>query len=979
MALTKINTNLIANNTIALTNIADNAIDATKIANNQILARHIAAGSISDQLAAAQPTITSVGTLTTLTVDDITLNNSTISDNTLLTISSGDDIVLDATSDIILDADGGDIRFKDGGTARHTIAMQSNGDVYFVNETADKDIYFKGVDGSSTITALTLDMSAAGAATFNSTLSVTDNSKTVLIAPNSSDTIYYDQANLGIRANTLINLMPGGNTKLSVASGGTTITGTTTSSGAITVSDGNSTFITGTSWGATLTLKNVNDDASPAILSLHKDPSSGHTTMANNDYIGFINMKAEDSSGNAHTYVELSGIATNVSHGGETSKFSINTWGNGTEYPNNVVVTGNAVGIGTSPSEELHIKGASGAYTIMRIESGSTSHGSTIEFADATDTDYGEILQFASSAGEGGRMRFRAGGTETMNLRGGKVGIGTSNPDQTLHVHKASAGSIASASDSVLTLENSSHAILQFLTPADKYAQIRFGDPSDSGNGWFSYDHDSLKMKWGTNGPAKMTLDSSGNLGIGTESPQYKFDVIGTSDITMRIHRPSSGLAATDTCGIGFSQRGDANTSNSDTRAGIFSTYNGNLFLATEPGGDLNSNPMDHSALMITGTDQYVGIGTTSPGDVLHVMETNAAAQIRIQRHEVDGILSDNDEIGALEFWTNDDTYASGASALRAKIMAEIQNTSAGSNLQFWTGNTTSAAVEQMRIIADGKVGIGTENPSVLLDVAGTATNEYALKLRGNIDNSGGYTGITFGYESDTTAYEKARIHVEGTSGSVQPEFHILIDQEANSESAAKEDAIISVVPGTDRKIVVIDAGKQSGGYDVDLPTSGEVMMIQGPFSAGYPTNTPSSNQAAGRWVHHWYHGASTSGQDTYTHIESEMWGGGSPNGNSEYIMGGFKVTGYRYGTGNVMCLYQFHNWSGTLHNVANDDDGAWTGAVHVYVSSNGYVTLRLDTRGSYRMFDVDFIQYSLYGKVGAAIRSTTLSTSATI
>ena len=33
--------------------------------------------------------------------------------------------------------------------------------------TSDKDIIFKGNDGGSTITALTLDMSAAGAATFN--------------------------------------------------------------------------------------------------------------------------------------------------------------------------------------------------------------------------------------------------------------------------------------------------------------------------------------------------------------------------------------------------------------------------------------------------------------------------------------------------------------------------------------------------------------------------------------------------------------------------------------------------------------------------------------------------------------------------------------------------------------------------------------------------------------------------------------------
>ncbi|MGB1651313.1 MAG: tail fiber domain-containing protein, partial [Acidimicrobiales bacterium] len=52
---------------------------------------------------------------------------------------------------------------------------------------------------------------------------------------------------------------------------------------------------------------------------------------------------------------------------------------------------------------------------------------------------------------------------------------------------------------------------------------------------------------------------------------------------------------------------------------GIFSTYNGNLFLATEPGGNLNSNPGDHSALMITGTSQNIGIGNVSPSSKLHI------------------------------------------------------------------------------------------------------------------------------------------------------------------------------------------------------------------------------------------------------------------------------------------------------------------------------------------------------------------------
>ncbi len=107
---------------------------------------------------AAQPNITSVGTLSTLTVDDITINGSTISD--------AGDLTLDVAGDIDLDAGGGDIRFIDDGTS---IAVFQNISTDFVIRSlvSDKDIIFQGNDGGSTITALTLDMSDAGTATFN--------------------------------------------------------------------------------------------------------------------------------------------------------------------------------------------------------------------------------------------------------------------------------------------------------------------------------------------------------------------------------------------------------------------------------------------------------------------------------------------------------------------------------------------------------------------------------------------------------------------------------------------------------------------------------------------------------------------------------------------------------------------------------------------------------------------------------------------
>jgi hypothetical protein len=109
-------------------------------------------------LTAAQGNITSLGTLTTLTVDDITINGSTISD--------AGDFTLDVGGDISLDADGGNVYIKDAGT---TIGQFFNSGNSFVvkSEVNDMDLIFKGVDNSQNITALTLDMSNAGNAIFN--------------------------------------------------------------------------------------------------------------------------------------------------------------------------------------------------------------------------------------------------------------------------------------------------------------------------------------------------------------------------------------------------------------------------------------------------------------------------------------------------------------------------------------------------------------------------------------------------------------------------------------------------------------------------------------------------------------------------------------------------------------------------------------------------------------------------------------------
>ena len=81
-------------------------------------------------------------------------------------IAHASNFTLDVGGDITLDADGDDIFFAAGGT---NIGKFTNDSSNFLIRSLvqDKDIVFKGDDAGSTITALTLDMSNAGKATFN--------------------------------------------------------------------------------------------------------------------------------------------------------------------------------------------------------------------------------------------------------------------------------------------------------------------------------------------------------------------------------------------------------------------------------------------------------------------------------------------------------------------------------------------------------------------------------------------------------------------------------------------------------------------------------------------------------------------------------------------------------------------------------------------------------------------------------------------
>ena len=107
-------------------------------------------------------TIVPTGAITAnagVVVDNITI------DGTEIDLSSGD-LTLDVAGDIILDAGGDEVIFKDGSTNVGHASLDAD-NFTLKSLVSDKDFIVQGNDGGTGITALTLDMSAAGAATFN--------------------------------------------------------------------------------------------------------------------------------------------------------------------------------------------------------------------------------------------------------------------------------------------------------------------------------------------------------------------------------------------------------------------------------------------------------------------------------------------------------------------------------------------------------------------------------------------------------------------------------------------------------------------------------------------------------------------------------------------------------------------------------------------------------------------------------------------
>ena len=89
------------------------------------------------------------------------------------TIRTSNNLTIDAVGDIILDADNADVKLQDGGTEFGRISRVTS-DLVIKSMGDNNDILFKGLDASTTITALQLDMSEGGNAIFSGNVTATD-------------------------------------------------------------------------------------------------------------------------------------------------------------------------------------------------------------------------------------------------------------------------------------------------------------------------------------------------------------------------------------------------------------------------------------------------------------------------------------------------------------------------------------------------------------------------------------------------------------------------------------------------------------------------------------------------------------------------------------------------------------------------------------------------------------------------------------
>jgi len=145
------------------------------------------------------------------------------------------------------------------------------------------------------------------------------------------------------------------------------------------------------------------------------------------------------------------------------------------------------------------------------------------------DTQRNTYLDF----GQDDYIGLVASGSSVLVVSGSRVGVGTTNPDTTLHIEGSGHGSMWEA----LRITNTGSSLnddsaIYFTHYTDDRLQAFIKD--DIQSGW------DTKLHFGTaddnnTAATKMTLDGDGKLGIGTETPDHELTVVGNVSASVNV------------------------------------------------------------------------------------------------------------------------------------------------------------------------------------------------------------------------------------------------------------------------------------------------------------------------------------------------------------------------------------------------------------------------------------------------------------
>ena len=379
----------------------------------------------------------------------------------------------------------------------------------------------------------------------------------------------------------------------------------------------------------------------------------------------------------------------------------------------------NEVAISTSGSGRLFVD--SSGNVGVNVSAGAVSSNElllvgnkAIRWQHATDgTQYGDIYTDTSS-----NIVFRNGASSTERLRitsDGKLGLGTSTPSSALDVAGAiSLGAVALPSAGTAR-------IFSRNTDSNLYIQTGSGNTlnllDDSQNTMASFGASTVTLQTG-NSP-RLTIDSSGNVGIGTASPDQLLHLSSAGFPTIRVTDADNStyfdIANSD--GDIILKADEGNTfADSAIRFNIDSSEkfrcdsSGRLLVGTSTaptgsntqytklGAFGNSSNNTASFLSVsygspaTSLSAGIGIGRIFFGDT-------AAAEFASISAETDGSTGASDYPGRLVFATTADGASSPTERMRIRSNGNLQFNYTGDNLPG-NGNTETGAVFER--VSDG-------------------------------------------------------------------------------------------------------------------------------------------------------------------------------------------------------------------------------------------------------------------------------------